>query len=74
MKTRKFDLDIYPLNFIQLAATAYISLAHVTVVPHGKFATCFFSKCKYDEVTTVNEFSNYIIDLIGSRGNQNGNY
>lgn len=69
MKIRKFDLDLYPLLIIRQGALDYSHIAKVVVVPGKKQATCHFLWCKADEEQTVDEFSNYLIDLIGARGN-----
>lgn len=67
MKTKNYDLNIYPLDVIKKAKYDYSEIANVTVVVLGKTAKCIFNKCKTDEEVTVKEFGNYLIDLIGSR-------
>lgn len=72
MKIRKFDLDIYPLSIIRKGAKDYSHIAKVVVAPEKNHTTCYFIWCKVDEQRTVDEFSNYLIDLIGAGGNNNG--
>ena len=68
MKMRKFDLDIYPLATIRQAALDYSHIANILVIPGKKQGVCYFLWCKADEVRTIDEFTNYLIDLIGARG------
>ena len=74
MKTKRFDLEIYPLDLLRQAAHDYSKIAKIVIVPSKKFALCHFSRCKTDEQLTVNEFGNYVIELIGSRGQDNAYY
>ena len=69
MKIRKYDLAIYALSIIRQGAKDYSHIAKVVVAPDKKQATCYFIWCKTDEERTVDEFSNYLIDLIGAGGN-----
>ena len=73
MIVKKFDLDIYPMEQLQRAAKEYSSLANVKIFRAGTFANCLFMQCKYDQQLTVDEFCNYVIDLIGSRGCKDAN-
>lgn len=73
MIVKKFDLDIYPMEQLQRAAKEYSSLANVKIFRAGTFANCLFTHCKYDQQLTVDEFCNYVIDLIGSRGCKDAN-
>ena len=69
MKIRKYDLEIYPLSIIRQGAKDYSHIAKIVVTPLKKQVTCYFIWCKTDEERTVDEFSNYLIDLIGAGGN-----
>ena len=69
MKIRKFDLDIYPVSIIKKAVLDYSHIAKIVVTPRKKYAVCHFLWCKVNEERTVDEFSNYLIDLISVRGN-----
>ena len=73
MKTRKFDLDIYPLDFLRRAARDYSHIAKIVIIPAKRYAQCYFLACKVDELLALKEFSNYVIDLIGSKGHDDGN-
>lgn len=68
MKIRKYDLEIYPLSIIRQAVKDYSHIVRVVVTPEKKQTTCYFIWCKADEERTVDEFSNYLIDLIGAGG------
>ena len=69
MKIRKFDLDIYTVSIIKKAVLDYSHIAKIVVTPKKKHTVCHFLWCKADEERTVDEFSNYLIDLISVRGN-----
>lgn len=74
MKVKKFDLEIYPLDLLKMAANDYSKVARILVVPSKNYALCSFMQCKADEQLVIKEFGNYVIDLIGSRGKGNADY
>ena len=65
MKTVSYDLNIYPLEIIRGAILDYRHLCTIDLSVEGDLAVLSFFKCLYDEDITINEFSNYLIDLIG---------
>lgn len=69
MKTLKYDLDIYPLAAIKQAVSDYSHIAKIMMLHRKGYVICTFIWCAADENQTIAEFSNYLIDLIGSRGN-----
>jgi len=68
MKTRLFDLSFYPLSAIKQAALDYRHIAKILVTADSHYACCRFLWCKAEENLTVDEFSNYVIDLAGAKG------
>ena len=74
MITQKYDLHIYPLEVIEQAKQDFSQIAKIFVAQKKHIAKCYFLFCVADEQQTVNEFSNYLIDLIGSKGYIHENY
>ncbi len=66
----KYDLDIYPLEIINIALLDYKDYADIGLIVESNTAIVSFSNCKYGDNLTAKEFGNYLIDLIGSK---NGN-
>ena len=67
MKIRTFDLEIYALSAIQQAVQDYAHIANIRVLPLKNQVKCIFTKCRAQEQLTVQEFSNYVIDLMASQ-------
>lgn len=58
--------EIYPVQTIERAIADYAALASVETYEENGRVTCCFSQCRYDEELTVNEFLNYLVDLLNS--------
>ena len=67
MNSRKFDADIYPQKAIEQSILDFNELCRVETEISDNYIICRFFDCKYDVKTTIDEFSNYIIDLINSK-------
>ena len=72
MTIRKYDKELYPATLFAPALEAFSELAQIRVLRRNKEIICFFFHCKYDPKQTMNEFSNYLIDLNGVRGTADG--
>ena len=70
MKIRKYDLEIYPLSIIRQGAKDFTHITKIVVIPIKNQVTCYFTWCKADEDRTIDEFSSYLIDLIGAGGSK----
>lgn len=62
--------DIYPLWAVNKGISDYAALAVITDKDDGEYHVCQFEKCRYEESLTVNEFLNYLIDVVNSQGNK----
>lgn len=58
----KYDDSIYSEQAIVCAANIYSHIVKITIKHDGNSIECSFEDCRYDVVTTIKEFSNYIID------------
>lgn len=59
--------SIYPLSCVQLAQRAYKDIANIEIRNQGQYWRCNFMSCVADEETTMREFENYCIGLIGRK-------
>ena len=66
--------DIYDLTAIKSAMANYAALAHIKVEDASDYYLCRFSHCKYDSTRTIQEFCNYVIDLMNCRSNPSDLY
>lgn len=48
------------------AIADYVALATIETYEEKERIICCFSQCRYDEELTVNEFLNYLVDLLNS--------
>ena len=58
--------EIYPAWTIAQAVADYAALATVATYAESGQTICCFDQCRYDEELTVNEFLNYLVDLLNS--------
>lgn len=65
MINKDYDLDIYPESIIRQAINDYSNICKIKADIKDGFAFLSFSDSVYDINQTVQEFSNYLIDLIG---------
>lgn len=63
----KLHKDIYPLWAVKKGISDYAALATITDEDAGEHYVCRFEKCRYEEALTVNEFLNYLIDVVNSQ-------
>ncbi len=66
MKAIKLRTDIYSDCAIVQAVLAYRDIAAITISHQGAYAICEFENCAFNEDQTVQEFENYVIDLVAS--------
>ncbi len=67
MNSRKFDADIYSKKAIEQSIIDFNELCRIETETNNNYIICRFFDCKYDIKTTIDEFSNYVIDLMNSR-------
>ena len=58
-----FDLDIYSIDAIQQAVSDYKEYAEISISVKKDNCICYFRKCNYDIMTTIQEFANYALML-----------
>lgn len=63
-----FDLTIYDYNAILQALEQYTHLARITLHRDGMQCYCEFLDCHYNPVLTIDEFSNFILELTVQKG------
>ena len=55
--------DIYKLSLINETASAFSTLAKISLYDDGSYIVCLFENCTYSKEQTIKEFENYLIDL-----------
>ena len=68
MNTLRLVKDLYSYEMIEKAADSFSSLCKISISIDGNYYVCSFDMCKYDELVTIREFENYLIDLINMHG------
>lgn len=63
MKEIRLPKEIYSENCITKAIADYNSLAKIDYALNEDKWEISFTKCKYDEMRTISEFENYLIEL-----------
>ena len=64
MNRVEFDLSIFSETVILKAIEDYREFCNIGISKTNGLMICEFSDCKYETVATINEFSNYVIDLM----------
>ena len=67
----KYNSEIYSRKAILSAAEAYKDLAEISISDNSGGFSVIFDHCVYDEIQTVKEFGNFVIDFMNQH---NGNY
>ena len=63
MKEIRLPKEIYSENCIKKAIADYNALAEIDYAQNDNMWEISFAKCKFDEIRTLNEFENYLIEL-----------
>ena len=63
MKEIRLSKEIYSEKCIKKAIADYSSLAKIDYTQNGGIWKISFAQCKYDEMRTLCEFENYLIEL-----------
>lgn len=66
MNRIEFDLAIYSENAILRALDDYRGICTIVISKTNCLLICEFSECKYDLKDTMDEFLNYVIDLMNT--------
>lgn len=67
-ETLKLNKDIYSNKAITETIKAFQKLATIELAESEQYYICKFSQCRYEKTITMNEFGNYLIDLMNTKG------
>lgn len=54
---------LFTHDAVEKAALDYQYLSHIVISDKDSYIVCEFYDCKYDVLTTIKEFENYVIGL-----------
>ena len=63
---KTYDKNIYPRFVLESAISAYKSIASIKIKEKDGAFMCSFGKSKADTQIVINEFDNYLIELLNS--------
>lgn len=63
-----FDLGIYPINCIYIAANEYQNISKIDIEFEDNKCLCTFKQCSTSVEIVIREFCNYVIDLMNTVG------
>lgn len=66
MNELKLSKDIYEVIAIENAILQYKDICTISKTENSEYYILKFNDCIYSEVETINEFENYVIDLMNS--------
>lgn len=66
MNELKLSKDIFEVNAIENAILQYKDICIISKNENSDYYTLIFSDCVYSVEETINEFENYVIDLMNS--------
>lgn len=66
MNKLKLNINIFNITHVKKAVKAYKDICKIEIDQIGSYIVCEFTDCIYDSKETVNEFENYIIDLMNN--------
>ena len=58
---------IYNKSSILQAQNAYRNICTIFINENADYWICEFQNCKYEEVITIKEFENFLIDILNTR-------
>ena len=63
---KSYSKIIYSRDVLEQAAIAYKNIADIEIKEKGGDFVCLFNRCKAESQLVVNEFNNYLIELLNS--------
>jgi|GEM_PF-6433479 len=63
---KSYDKRIYPRQTLENAVFAYKGIANIRINEERDSYKCVFGKSSIDTKTVINEFDNYLIELLNS--------
>jgi hypothetical protein len=64
---QKYSKSIYNKDCMMSAIKAYNKLAQISMTEQDSYYCCKFTKCIVDPQRIMNEFGNYLIELLNHR-------
>lgn len=65
-----YSKELYPEACIESAIRAYDGIAKITIIQNKTYHICQFSNCIADNTLVMNEFGNYLIELLNEKRDQ----
>ena len=77
MKKMRSNEQVYPKTFyskevLNQAIDDYKKIAKIKLLEDGEHYKCEFLRCAVDTQLVINEFNNYLIELLNSKGESTG--
>lgn len=69
---RVYTKDFYSKVVLNQAIDDYKKIAKIKLLEEGKHYKCVFFRCAVDVQLVINEFDNYLIELLNSTGVSTG--
>ena len=66
--TLKLSKDVYSSKAIYETIKAFQKIATIECTESEQYYICKFFRCHYETSLTMNEFGNYLIDLMNTKG------
>lgn len=67
-----YTKDFYSKEVLNQAIDDYKRIAKIKLLEDGGRYKCKFSRCAVDTQLVINEFNNYLIELLNSKGASTG--
>lgn len=67
MTNLRLNKELFALEPITAALSAYQSIARIELSDDSNYWRCCFTECKYGEERTALEFENYLINLMNCK-------
>lgn len=62
----------YPKEVLNQAIDDYKKIAKIKLLEDDEYCKCEFLRCAVDTQLIINEFNNYLIELLNSKGESTG--
>lgn len=64
----KLNKDVYTEKAVREAIKAFKNYARIELTSSDQYYVCTFNQCRYNSGLTMDEFGNYLIDLMNTKG------
>lgn len=69
--TQKYSKEFYSMDTLKQAKKDYMRIARIVISEDKDYFYCEFTNCAVEAGRVINEFNNYLIELMNSRKNGN---